>query len=111
MNFLIRGLWIQYEIEKEWNPNTDTTINFSRSEEQLYYQGRDLGDSLLSMEPKYSYKTSAYFEQRTGQTRRKIHLVQTLISVLDKQLILAWTDWYQRNKEKVNLKDLESIVH
>lgn len=111
MNFLIRGLWIQYENEKLWNPNTDTVIQFTADEEALYYNAIPLADSLFSLEPKYAEKTATYFELKTGLKRSKVHKALNLIPVLDKRLIHNWTIWYRKNRNQVELKELERIVH
>jgi hypothetical protein len=111
VDFLIRGLWIQYEIEKTWNPNNDTTINYSEKELLLYYDRIPLGDSLVSLQPKYDEKTSQWFEQRTGRKRKVIHKAQTLIKLLDKKLIVDWTRWYQLNKSNADIAELVTIVH
>jgi len=111
MEFLVRGLWIEYEIEKGWNPNSDTSIFYSNEELLKYYASKPIDDSLFTNEPKYFEETAKFFESKTGLIRSKTHYELHLISVLDKQLIKNWTAWYQQNRKRIKLKELKRIVH
>jgi hypothetical protein len=114
MNFLIRGLWIQYEIEKQWNPNNDTLIKYTKEEHQIYYMARITDpdkDSIFIMKDKYAELTAEFFERKTGMKRKEIHRSLNMIKVLDKDLIEEWINWYNYNKENTKLKELYKILN
>ncbi|SHI31386.1 hypothetical protein [Aquimarina spongiae] len=108
--FLIRGLWIQYEVEKAWSNNNDTIITYSPEEYSQYYQSERVDENYSIQIDIYARKTSSLFEKKTKITRRRIHRTQNLTPVLDKKIIEIWSAWYDRNKSKVSLKELEKIT-
>lgn len=108
-HFLIRGLWIQYEVEKGWSNNNDTIITYSPEEYSKYYRSEKIDENYSTEIDIYARKTASWFEQKTKTKRRNIHRAQNLTQVLDKRIIEIWTTWYEKNKSKVKLKELEKI--
>ena len=114
MNFLIRGLWIEYEQQKQWSSDNDTIIKYTADEYANYYTSNpielDSLETVYVMEDNYARKTADFFEEKTNIKRNNIHKAQRLIPILDKTVIQKWNQWYNRNKLKVNLVQLIKII-
>jgi hypothetical protein len=113
MNFLVRGLWIQYEREKELNPNNDTIIQYSREEENKYYSAEMSvynSDTVYIMKDKYFQRTAEFFEKNTGTKRNSIHRATQMIPFLEKDQIIQWQKWYSKKRNQIKLEELEEII-
>jgi hypothetical protein len=113
MNFLVRGLWIQYEREKELNPNNDTLIQYTREEEKKYYSAEISSfnsDTFYLMNGNYVQKTLEFFEKKTGIKRKTIHRATQMIPFLDKDIIIQWQKWYSMKRNQINLDELNLII-
>jgi len=114
MNFLFRGLWIEYEQQKHWSSEKDTIINFTSDEYEKYYSAKstelDSLGTIFIMEDNYARRTAAFLEKRTKLKRKQIHKAQNLIPILDKEIIKKWNSWYLYNKMNVNLSELTELL-
>jgi hypothetical protein len=115
-NFLVRGLWIQYEIEKNWNPNNDTTILYSSEAEEIYYKkqlatiGDNTEDSIYLSIPRYAEETAIIFERKT-KLEREFAPNSHYGRVLSKNLIEQWTKYYLKNRRKFRIGELQKILN
>ena len=112
-DFLIRGLWIEYEQQKQWSYDKDTIITYTADEYSKYYSANpielDSIEVVYLMEDNYARKTADFFEEKTKIKRKSIHKAQSLIPILGKDIIEEWTLWYNRNKKKISLTTLREL--